>query len=294
MSSNHLFIIGNGFDMWHKLPTSYRDFYNQYKGYLDQIEHYFSYGLQEEELWSDFENVLGQFDDSVLIEENDFMDFSGDEFPTRQMYGLEDAVYDFSRDIINNITDSFTEWLKGISLNKLAQLMVFPNQARYISFNYTSTLQQLYAVPETNVNHIHGSLGSSGRLIFGHTQTVVYARAEEDSYYTEAINHGRKVLEVLQKPVNDIIRSNLTPWLNKNKNISVITVIGHSLNNIDLPYFSRIAEEFPDAHWQCYSFNQKEALAHSSILQQIGVPKNNLRVGTYTDLVQDYPVQTVI
>ena len=289
MSSNHLFIIGNGFDLWHKLPTSYKDFYGQYKGYLDQIEHYFSYGLQEEELWSDFENVLGQFDESTLIDENDFMDFSGDEFPTQQMYGLEDAVDNFSRDIINDITDSFTEWLKGISLNKLAQQMVFPDQARYISFNYTSTLQQLYAVLETNVNHIHGSLGQSSSLIFGHTETVVHARAEEDTYYTEAINHGRKVLEVLQKPVNDIIRSNLIPWLNKNGNISVITVIGHSLNNIDLPYFSRIVDEFPDAHWQCYSFSQEEALAHSSILQQIGVPKNNLRVGTYTELVQDYP-----
>ena len=290
MSSNHLFIIGNGFDLWHKLPTNYKDFYKQYNEHLDQIEHYFSYGLQEEELWSDFENVLGQFDESILIEENDFMDFSGDEFPTQQMYGLEDAVDNFSRDIINDITDSFTEWLRGISLNKLAQQMVFPDQARYISFNYTSTLQQLYAVPETNVNHIHGSLGKSSSLIFGHTETVVHAIAEEDTYYTEAINHGRKVLEALQKPVNDIIRSNLTPWLNKIDNISVITVIGHSLNNIDLPYFSRIVGEFPDAYWQCYSFSQKEALAHSSILQQIGVPKHNLRVGTYTDLVQHYPL----
>lgn len=290
MSSNHLFIIGNGFDLWHKLPTSYRDFYKQYKGYLDQIEHYFSYGLQEEELWSDFENVLGQFDESILIEENDFMDFSGDEFPTQQMYGLEDAVDNFSREIINDITGSFTEWLKGISLDKLVQQMVFPAQAQYISFNYTPTLQQIYAVPETNVNHIHGSLVQSNSLIFGHTETVIRATAEEDTYYTEAINHGRKVLEVLQKPVNDIITSNLTPCLNKNGNISSITVIGHSLNNIDLPYFSRILEEFPDAHWQCYSYSQEEALAHSSILQQIGVPKNNLKVGTYTDLVQDYPL----
>jgi hypothetical protein len=290
VSSNNLFIIGNGFDLWHKLPTSYKDFYKQHNKHLDQIEHYFSCGLQEEELWSDFENVLGKFDESILIEENDFMDFSGDEFPTQQMYGLEDAVDNFSRNIINDITDSFTEWLRGISLNKLAQQIVFPDQARYISFNYTSTLQQLYAIPETNVNHIHGSLGQSSNLIFGHTETVVHATAEEDTYYTEAINHGRKVLEALQKPVNDIIKSNLTPWLNKIDNISVITVIGHSLNNIDLPYFSRIVEKFPDAYWQCYSFSQKEAFAHSSILQQIGVPKNNLRVGTYTDLVQHYPL----
>ena len=70
MNSNHLFIIGNGFDLWHNLPTNYKDFYQQYREYLDQIEHYFPNGLQEEELWSDFENVLGKFDESILIDEN--------------------------------------------------------------------------------------------------------------------------------------------------------------------------------------------------------------------------------
>lgn len=290
MSSNHLFIIGNGFDLWHKLPTSYKDFYKKYSDYLDQIEHYFSYGLQDEKLWSDFENVLGQFDESILIDENDFMDFSGDSFPTQQMYGLEDAVDSFSRDIVKDITMSFTEWLKGININSSVQKMTFPDAAQFISFNYTSTLQQLYKTPENNVKHIHGSLGQRSRLVFGHAGTVIHATADKDTYYTEAINNGRKVLEALQKPVNYIVRDKLNPWLENNEGISVITVIGHSLNNIDRPYFSRIANEYPNARWQCYSFSKQEAMAHGAILEQIGVSKNNLSVCTYTELVQHYPL----
>lgn len=290
MSSNHLFIIGNGFDLWHKLPTSYKDFYKKHSDYLDQIEHYFSGGLQDEKLWSDFENVLGQFDESILIDENDFMDFSGDSFPTQQMYGLEDAVDSFSRDIVKDITMNFTEWLKGININSSTQQMTFPDAAQFISFNYTSTLQQLYKTPENNVKHIHGSLGQRSRLVFGHTGTVIHATADKDTYYTEAINNGRKVLEALQKPVNYIVRDKLNPWLENNEGISVITVIGHSLNNIDRPYFSRIANEYPNARWQCYSFSKQEAMAHGAILEQIGVSKNNLSVCTYTELVQHYPL----
>ena len=288
MNSNHLFIIGNGFDLWHKMPTNYKDFYKQHCDYLAEIEHYFSNGLQEEELWSDFENVLGYFDESILIDENDFMDFSGDDFPAQQMYGLEDAVDNFSRDIIQNITNSFTEWIRSINLRDSVQQMTFPDTAQFISFNYTNTLQQLYNILEENVFHIHGSVGQASRLIFGHTEVVARATAEEDSYYTESINIGREVLKVLQKPVAQIIKDQLNPWLESSEDISVITVIGHSLCKIDLPYFSRIANQFPEARWQCYSYSRDEAITHRSILEQIGVPKNNLIVGTYVQLVQQY------
>ncbi|WMN59550.1 bacteriophage abortive infection AbiH family protein [Pseudoalteromonas xiamenensis] len=290
MDSNHLFIIGNGFDLWHDMPTNYKDFYQKYREYLDQIEHYFPNGLREEELWSDFENVLGKFDESILIDENDFMDFSGDDFPTQQMYGLEDAVDNFSSDVIQNITRSFTAWIKGINLESSKRQMTFPDTAHFINFNYTSTLQQLYKIPMENVYHIHGNVEQAKPLIFGHTEAVINATAEKDSYYTVAINNGRRVLEALQKPVTKIIRDRLNPLLESSKHISVITVIGHSLNKIDVPYFSRIVNQFPNALWQCYSYNLNEAIAHKAILEQIGIPKNNLSIGTYKQLVQKYPL----
>ncbi|GAA77956.1 bacteriophage abortive infection AbiH family protein [Pseudoalteromonas sp. BSi20495] len=295
MNSNHLFIIGNGFDLWHNLPTNYKDFYQQYREYLNQIEHYFPNSLQEEELWSDFENVLGKFDESILIDENDFMDFSGDDFPTQQMYGLEDAVEDFSNNTIQSITRSFTTWINSINLESSVQQMTFPDTAKFINFNYTSTLQQLYKIPVEHVYHIHGNVGQAKPLIFGHTKAVTQAIAEEDSYYTVAINNGRRVLEVLRKPVADIIRDKLNPLLESSvKDISVITVIGHSLNKIDLPYFSRMVDQFPDAHWQCYSYSLSEATAHRTVLEQIGIPIGNLSIGTYMQLVQQYPLKRAV
>jgi len=295
LNSNHLFIIGNGFDLWHNLPTNYKDFYQQYREYLDQIEHYFPNGLQEEELWSDFENVLGKFDESILIDENDFMDFSGDDFPTQQMYGLEDAVENFSNDTIQSITKSFTTWINSINLERSVEQLTFPDTAKFINFNYTSTLQQLYKIPVEHVYHIHGNVGQAKPLIFGHTEAVTQAMAEEDSYYTVAINNGRRVLEVLRKPVADIIRDKLNPLLEScATDISVITVIGHSLNKIDLPYFSRIADQFPNAHWQCFSYSLIEATAHRTILGQIGIPIGNLSIGTYKQLVQQYPLKRAV
>jgi hypothetical protein len=276
------------------MPTNYKDFYKQYRGYIEQIEHYFPSDLEEEELWSDFENVLGQFDESILLDENNFMDFSGDDFPTQQMYGLEDAVDNFSIEIVQDITSNFTEWIKSISLESSVQQMTFPATAQFISFNYTSTLQQLYKIPEENVYHIHGSIGQPSLLIFGHTEAVTHANAEEDSYYTEAINNGRKVLEALKKPVDYIIRDKLNPLLKNSEDISVITVIGHSLNKIDIPYFSSILCQHPDARWQCYSYSQCEEISHRSILEQIGVPANNLSVGTYEQLVKQYPLKEVV
>jgi hypothetical protein len=36
-----LYIIGNGFDLWHGLPTGYGDFYEHAKEALDEMEAYY-------------------------------------------------------------------------------------------------------------------------------------------------------------------------------------------------------------------------------------------------------------
>lgn len=272
------------------MPTGYKEFYYQQKGYLDTIEHYFPNGLYEEELWSDFENVLGQFDTNVLIDERDLMDFSGDDFPTQQMYGLEDDMTNIGQEMVQNISKNFTDWIKSIPLDAVNQQLSLPKAAKYINFNYTATLQQIYGIPPEDVCHIHGSIEQRNKLIFGHTESVVYASSEDHAYYTDAINNASKVLEALEKPVNKVISDRLVPFLNKNTDTSFITIIGHSLNKVDLAYFSKILVKYPDAQWECYSYNQKEANKHKVILQKLGVAKDRLIVGTYVELVEKFPL----
>jgi len=288
----HLVIIGNGFDLWHDMPTAYNDFYTQQNSYLDTIEHYFPNGLSGRKLWSDFENVLGLFDTDTLINERDFMDLSGDEFPTQQMYGLEDDMSSIGEEMVQDINKNFTDWIESITLNTVEQRISLPKSAKYINFNYTNTLQKVYNIQKQDVCHIHGSIEQGNELIFGHIEEVINASHEEHAYYTEAKNNANRVLVALKKPVDDIISRRLIPMLQQNTEISCVTIIGHSLNKIDLSYFSKVLEQYPLAQWECYSYNQDEANNHSVVLQTLGVPKDRLLVGTYTELVEKYPLET--
>jgi hypothetical protein len=52
---------------------------------------------------------------------------------------------------------------------------------RFLTFNYTPTLQRLYGVPESNVLHIHGRANlPDSDLIFGHAWNPQERRSLND------------------------------------------------------------------------------------------------------------------
>ena len=53
-----LYIIGNGFDLYHGLPTSYKDFYEFGKDLLDEIEEFYKLDISSATPWSDFEKAF--------------------------------------------------------------------------------------------------------------------------------------------------------------------------------------------------------------------------------------------
>ena len=83
-----LYIIGNGFDLFHRLPTSYEDFRKYLKSNDEKIYDYvmesyntlaypsntnvFIGGLENSDsnllIWNDFEKALGNLDEDVLWE----------------------------------------------------------------------------------------------------------------------------------------------------------------------------------------------------------------------------------
>jgi hypothetical protein len=252
LAREYLFIIGNGFDLWHELATSYTEFYGLYADYLDAQQNY---------------------------------------FPTQQLYGLEDAVLNFGEEFVKTITGHFTKWVKSINLTHAQIQIALPSGAQFISFNYTSTLQTVYQVPESNILHIHGAVAHNAGLVFGHSQAVMDSDRGEDTYYSDAINNGRQVLKDLKKPVDYVTANTLKPWLSNNNGFSKIIIIGHSLNEIDTPYFKTILNAFPNAYWECYSYSAHEASAHESKLLDIGVSQSLLKVGTYEKLLEAFPFE---
>jgi len=98
---NILYIIGNGFDLWHSLPTKYSDFYKFSTQELDDLEQFLSH-ISCEDLWNNFEFVLGKYDWSAFYEFYNHIDVTDDSFKPSMAFGLEDEL--------SQETDNLVKW----------------------------------------------------------------------------------------------------------------------------------------------------------------------------------------
>lgn len=96
-----LYIIGNGFDLAHGLPTAYWNF----REYLEKVdcgflsafeEHYFIYPNMSEKakkdlLWNELETNLANIDEDVIIEDATSIEMNLESGEV----GIEDTLYDY-------------------------------------------------------------------------------------------------------------------------------------------------------------------------------------------------------
>ena len=146
------FIIGNGFDLSLGMQTSYRDFYEHVKSKRLHPDNRIYKAIQESpESWADFELSLGQYtnyidsmsekdrkQESVKFHEelNDLMDDLAD-----YLAGEENHVQ-INGDIRLTKDGFFAELPIG-QRERVSSLLVNSTNFRFISLNYTNTLEAL-------------------------------------------------------------------------------------------------------------------------------------------------------
>jgi hypothetical protein len=284
-----LYIIGNGFDLWHRLPTSYRDFYGVARDTLDEIDSYFRFDIGKDTVpWHDFENRLGTFDWRSLYEECDNTDVSSDDFKPGHVYGLEDELTERSSDLVEAIRDHFEEWVEGIDISSASKQMDFEPAARFITFNYTSTLQEIYEIEESNLLHVHGRAGKT-ELVFGHGVQII-EEPEFDSesgesnrtMFSDAEGSAKSPLYAFKKPVDEIIEKHRA-YFAALGDISEVVIIGHSLNEVDLPYFRAIASRATRCNWSVYCFEESDWDHHPHQLIRCGIGSDRISTLPYGD-----------
>ncbi|WP_438403069.1 bacteriophage abortive infection AbiH family protein [Aeromonas veronii] len=284
-----LYIIGNGFDLWHDLPTGYNDFYDFAKGFLDEIEEYYSFDLRYHQPWHDFENALGNFDAENFLSIHNEVDVNSEDFRPRDIYGLEDELTEQTKIHVSNIEEAFTDWVNSIDVTDTEQKIIFNTNSTFINFNYTSTLQSVYNIEDDHVLHIHGSAARHNALIFGHGENITEpSEFDKDGEYTghmfsEAESIARYPLYALRKPVEAVLEKNEEYFYNLN-NINDVVIIGHSLNNIDLPYFQRIKNQVGDVMWKVYCYQASDKEKHIQSLLKCGVSRGKIEIITYDEL----------
>lgn len=172
---NRLFVIGNGFDLHHKLNTGFNSFrkhlkenYPEYFEFINNLilEHNPSFNSDD---WNHIEDEL------VCVTELDY-DYMLDEAIASSETDMDKASYwndiQFNAEYFNrdlpNFKKCFDSWIDNIDVKSHnADINInFKKNDCFLNFNYTDTLQQLYGVDDLKVLHIHGKKGSE--KVFGH------------------------------------------------------------------------------------------------------------------------------
>lgn len=258
----HLYIIGNGFDLYHGLPTSYGHFREYVKEHdkelVKLIEKYYPH-KKNSDFWNDFEENLGNFDDDLLREYgNNYLEDYGCEKWCDAFH--HDYQYELNK-VVDRITlglrENFCGWLSQISLNGLEQKAIpLEKDAYYLTFNYTRTLERIYNLPKQNILHIHGT--STGKdnndIIYGHGGYLyTIDKNIDDPRLEEGEDIIKDYFEKTAKPIKHIIHRYRKFFYKMIVCVSNITIVGHSMNKIDYPYFRRICNSIKGkVEWNYY------------------------------------------
>jgi len=278
---NALYIIGNGFDLFHRLPTSYSHFHNYVIGnnteLLNTLDWYFSFETGNGYLWTNFEDDLRTFEASSFFDDNDNVNLSGDNVGWSSAFGLQDELEEETTNLVSGIKQAFGDWIDSIDIELVKPVITFQEDAFFLTFNYTLVLENVYKIDPGNILHIHGDTTyGADDLIFGHN--IDFPEEPEldengDSnrtMFTDAENASKIPLHAFRKPVEDTVLNNQRTFASL-CNVREIFVLGHSLNEIDLPYLKEIIKASNNRVWYVTYYNEKEKQHHLTTLLQLGV-----------------------
>ena len=270
---NKLFIIGNGFDIAHNLPTKFDPDFKSIALKYEQDNFWELYQSREDDIWSDFENLLGCPDFNSLEEIFDGYEpnYLSDRESDRDSIIVQVDLNGKLRDALYEFADAADRHLRYIRANESIAQLLEPD-SYYITFNYTHTLEDVYGIPDEHILHIHGEAGKNN-LELGYPEGTF----TPEKYYYDVRRKGRgpyREIEI-EEYINDIedyyvrtayeqliakcksffkeIRIDLLQdFLNGNAcNIEEIIVYGHSCA-IDFDYFSYLNSKYPTAQWVFY------------------------------------------
>lgn len=300
-----LFIIGNGFDRGHCLPTRYLDF----RTFLDDTNWEFLMSFEEtysiyqpdfsdpyysvdafiqsrnDLLWYELETNLANIELDYIIDNAIHMDL-----------GLEnedgiidtlDAHHARKYQYIEQLAVYLDDWVKTISLEhtRPRTTKISPNnEALYISFNYTEVLENLYQIDPSKVIHIHGSireedldpvLGHGNLEIIdsmkvGRLEAEVQQNEKAMSIHGAMENYLRETYKDIRKYMHNLRRL-------QGVDVDEIIVIGHSLSGVDIPYFKEIDLKTSEkANWKVYYHSPVDEKRMLDSLLECGINKERI------------------
>ena len=192
-----------------------------------------------------------------------------------------------------SLSDAISDWVQEIDedLNNCGVNFFFPTNSFFFTFNYSHTLEKVYKIPSNRIWHIHGAASENKCIIgAGINSRNMYKPNKAMPEYSEGyplknlvspylkdeyleqqfdMDYANEKIEIpYDKIKTEIIKEisnnikNIQSRCNFNK-IRNVYIIGHSLSDVDKPYFEEIASNLSNNKVRWFVFyhqsdNQKE------------------------------------
>lgn len=294
-----LFIIGNGFDKAHGLPTGYMDFRDYLEKedyeYLAALESPYGYVPEskrdhvEKYLWKEFENNLSDINEDEIVDMANSIDMGlegGD-------VDIEDTLNVYWEDrygYIQKLNDYILQWVKQIDSNvcKKTTKIDTDNDDYFLSFNYTLLLEQVYDIDSSDVLHIHGSIEQRDmEPVIGHGnsqkiyEAKVKAETASENYWEKDSSIYKALSNYYERTMKDVqsFLSLNSYFFQRLAKVDCIYILGHSLGDVDMPYFKKIEDSVcRDAKWKVCYFDKDEEQTLKNKLIEIGLKYENIQM----------------
>ncbi len=280
---NTLFIIGNGFDLYHGVQSKYRHFRSwlerhNHEDFVDKMERVFPKLTEHSNgLWSNFEEAMKDYNPIDMyrcLHEPTKDIFEPEKWHTMACEEVEKTTM--------QIRPLMKEWAKTINIENVKPVLELSQECRYLTFNYTKVLEDIYGISKKNVCHIHGCIDDD-ELIVGFDLKVNPLNHDAPTDEEMCVERGYlEALNKLDKAEEEQINKNRI-FFDSLEDISCVIVLGHSMGSIDLAYFREIRDSVqPNCHWHFSKHTVNDEVMHTFIqASQDSCCKNAIQTSNY-------------
>lgn len=295
----HLYIIGNGFDIYTGLATRYSDFRlwleNSYPFIYENLQAVYDI---DAEWWNDFELQLGKLDVNKFVKK-----FTPPEKPIDEIMAeierrkkLEEK---YGSDMLPGYPDSycakclrgmldvlhycFEKWIEDQHsvIIKPQYLRIEKEDSFFINFNYTDVLELLYKIPEERILHIHGRLTRRERLIYGHNVFLSGSSMDhnEDKVCFELNKYNKNPYEHIYKheELNEVV-----------KDVEYVHIYGFSFSTIDEDYIDWVFKNVSNrSKWEISWFSEEDKSRIDGFVLEHWELKDRLKIIRLEEVAQN-------
>jgi len=257
-----LYILGNGFDIFHGLASKWRDFFHfllVHEGEAAEELPLYEFFPVDTEYWhrlsSDFWELLHELGTKEDIPE--ISDHFGWIYPVQEGKDYDPVGLEF------RLGSTFQKWAFRLSRQPVPPRKRFrlKQDAWFISFNATDLPERLYGIDSQRIDYINGKVMEKSAV------PTDFSRVASLKGWSNA---DEKLSLALVREKRD--------FATVYARIQQVAVIGHSFPDHDIPFFRELVQQLPrDCKWTITVYEQADIDRLKELPALLGIPSTSLR-----------------